>query len=572
MTSAIYKTPLSGPVEITKAGISTDEHAYEPHRSPDKAIHQYSSAHYPVWAAEIPESAHLFRPGAFGENLFTDELDERKLCIGDKVAIGEVVLEVSEPRSPCYKLNHRFQVKNMANRTQTLLRCGWLYRVLEPGHVNAGDMIRLLERPSPEWTVARIMYYMFLEKGNIDMMKEIVALPALGEEIRRTFRKRLDKGMAEDSNGRMYGDETVNFDTWKEYCIAEKRRETGKITTFVLEAVEEMKEDDVVPVEPGSHVRVKLGGKLVRAYSVVGGTSKRFELGIALEPESRGGSKYMHEQTQPGDVLTFGRITASFPLAKDADKHIIIAGGIGITAFLAALKHLRTTQQIYELHFAVADEVPFKQHIAVLGANAKIYKKSQGQRLNLTDVFARADTNTHIYCCGPQRLQDAVASTAKEYGVPDSSVRFEQFTVTTSGDPFTAELKRSGKTVEVGPTQTLLDALREVGMDIDSSCEVGNCGTCRVEVCGGRVEHKGTGLLEEEKAEAMLSCVSRGIGRIINEETGSCSRFNEIDFRVSTQPSMYSYIQTLLCSRKSGPTTQTPCQCILKLAPRRHIQ
>ena len=225
--------------------------------------------------------------------------------------------------------------------------------------------------------------------------------------------------------------------------------------------------------------------------------------------------KYMHEHAQVGDVLTMGRITASFPLAKDADKHIIIAGGIGITAFLAALQHLKETNQAYELHFAVSEEVAFAKHINALGTNAKIYNKSLDQRLDLKDIVSRADTNTHIYCCGPTRLMDGVASTAKSYGVPDSSVHFEQFTVTTSGDPFTAELKQSKRTVEVGATQTLLDALKTVGMDIDSSCEVGNCGTCKVDVCSGRVEHKGTGLMEDEKKSSMLSCVSRGIGQII---------------------------------------------------------
>lgn len=517
MTSGIYKMPLAGPVQIAKGGIVGDEHAYVPHRHPDKAIHHYSSAHYPEWRKELPASAHLFRPGAFGENLFSEELDETKLCIGDKIAVGEVVLELSEPRSPCYKLNHRFEVKNMANRTQMLLRSGWLYRVLEPGTVYPGDMIRLLERPRPDWTVARVMYYLFVERDNVEMMKAIITLPALGEEIRGKFEKRLNKGQAEDQSGRMFGHgKGDKMDTWNEYRISEKRRETSKVTAFVLEAIE-MQDEDAVPVQPGSHVRVKLGGKLVRAYSVIGGTSKRFELGITLEPESRGGSKYLHEQAKVSDVLTVGRITASFPLAKDADKHIIIAGGIGITAFLAALKYLQETRQSYELHFAVAEDVPFTNHINSLGTNAKIYSKVLGQRLDLKSIISGANTNSHIYCCGPQRLMDDVAFVAKDYGVPDSSVHFEQFTVTTSGDPFTAELKRSKKKVEVGPTQSLLDALRAVGMDIDSSCEAGNCGTCRVEVCSGRVEHKGTGLIEEEKAEAMLSCVSRGIGTITLE-------------------------------------------------------
>ncbi|KZW03648.1 PK beta-barrel-protein domain-containing protein-like protein [Exidia glandulosa HHB12029] len=512
-TSAIYKTPLSGPVLITTGGVLGDEHAYEPHRSPDKAVHHYSSSHYPKWQEELPASAHLFKPGAFGENLFSAELDETNICIGDKVAIGEVVLEVSEPRSPCYKLNHRFEVKNMANRTQTLLRCGWLYRVLTPGVVNPGDTIRLLERPCPEWTVARVMFYLFLEKNNAPMMTQIVALPALGTEIRDRFQERLDKGMAEDQDGRMYGGAGDKMDTWNEYRLVEKRKETSRICVFVLEAVDSV---DVVPVEPGSHVRLKLGGKLVRAYSVVGGTSRRFELGIAFDAGSRGGSKYMHEEARVGDVLTVGRITASFPLAREADRHIIFAGGVGITAFLVALTHLDKMNQRYELHFAVAEEVPFADRLRAFGSRAKIYNKSLAQRLDLSAVIGRADPATHIYCCGPSRLMDGVKSAAKSFGVPDSSLHFEEFTVTTSGDPFTAELKQSNKVVEVGPTQTLLDALKAAGFEVDSSCEVGNCGTCRVDVCAGRVEHKGTGLNEEEKEEgAMLSCVSRGIGRIV---------------------------------------------------------
>lgn len=515
MTSAIHKSPLNFPVTITKSGITGDEHAYEPHRSPDKAIHHYSSAHYPVWATEIPESAHIFKPGAFGENLFTDELDETKLCIGDKVRIGGVLLEVSEPRSPCYKLNHRFQVKNMANRVQTLLRSGWLYRVLEPGIVEEGAIIELVERVNPDWSIARVAYYLFLERDNMAMNKEITELTALGQEIKEKFEKRVKKDQLEDEAGRLFGGDEEKMDTWNEYRIVEKRKETSTVSAFVFEAVEKLAEGDIQPVEPGSHVRVKLGGKLVRAYSVVGGTTQRFELGIALEPNSRGGSKFMHTETAVGDILTFGNITASLPLAKEADKHIIIAGGIGITAFLSAAEYLHRTNQNYKLHLAVSSEVPFAAQIAALGDNATVYNKALGQRMDLKSIIANADPMTHVYSCGPQRLMDAVASMAKDYGLPDSSVHFEQFSVTTSGDPFTAELKRSGKTLEIGPTQSLLDALKSVGMDVDSSCEVGNCGTCRVDVCGGRVEHRGTGLVDEEKEGSMLSCVSRGIGKIV---------------------------------------------------------
>ncbi|KAF1850279.1 3-chlorobenzoate-3,4-dioxygenase reductase subunit [Cucurbitaria berberidis CBS 394.84] len=511
--SAIFKAPLSGPVEITKIGITRDEHAFEPHRSPDKALLHYCTSHYEEWKKELPASEHLFRPGGFGENFFNEEVSERTVCIGDRIAIGEIIVEVSEPRAPCYKLNHRFETKDMAKRTQTLLRTGWLYRVIKPGTVQSGDMIQLLERPHPEWTVARVMYYLFIDTKDVEMMKEIVELPALGEDIKGKFRARLAKGMTEDQDGRMYGGEEEKMDTWSEYRVAEKRKETRTVTAFVLEAVDDIHHPALV--EPGSHVRLKLGGKLVRAYSVVGGTSKRFELGIALDPKSRGASKYLHETANIGEILTVGRIIASLPIAVDADQHIVLAGGIGITAFLAALKYLQGSNQKFHLHYAVAEEVPFKQHMAALGPNVTVYNKALGQRMDIPSILSHADSRTHIYTCGPQRLMDAVQSTASTYAIPPSNIHIEAFTVTTSGDPFSAELKQSNKVVEVGSTQTLLDALKAVGMDIDSSCEVGNCGTCRVDVTEGRIEHRGTGLLEEERCGSMLSCVSRGVGRII---------------------------------------------------------
>ncbi|KAE8823964.1 hypothetical protein P3342_012376 [Pyrenophora teres f. teres] len=513
IASAIYKSVLAGPQEICKTGIPTDEHAYFMHGEEDKALLHYCSAHYDEWKKELPASEHHFKGGAFGENLFNNEVSEKNICIGDRLAIGEIIVEVSEPRQPCFKLNHRFEVKNMAKRAQTLIRTGWMYRIIKTGTVNPGDMISLLERPHPEWTLARVMYYLYLEMDNFEMMKQIVDIPQLGFDVKDKFKARLNKGTIEDQQGRMFGLEGDKMDTWNEYHLVEKRKETSTITAFVFEAIEDI--PDLSPVEPGSHVRLKLGGKLVRAYSVVGGTSKRFELGIALDPGSRGGSKYMHENTAVGDILTIGRITASFPLAKVADRHIIIAGGIGITAFLAAFKFLQDANQAFHLHYAVSQEVPFASQIAALGSKAKIYNRSKGQRLDISAILAKADHQTHIYTCGPMRLMNAVVETAKSYSIPESSVHIETFTVNTSGDPFTVELKQSKKTVEVGPAQSLLDALWAVGMDVDSSCEVGNCGTCKVDVCSGRVEHRGTGLLGDEKEESMLSCVSRGIGTIV---------------------------------------------------------
>ncbi|ORY03734.1 pyruvate kinase-like protein [Clohesyomyces aquaticus] len=522
LTSAIHKTPLTGPQTITTSGLPSDEQAFFPHRTLDRALLHYSASHYPLWRAELPRSADQFEPGAFGENLVSEGLDERSVCIGDIIAVGGnadsdsdtetdtcVLLQVTSPREPCFKLNHRFSIPDIAGRAQMQFRTGWLYRVLQPGVIQVGDLIRLVERPHPEWTVARVQYFLYHERRNVEMMREMLGMGELGEEIRQKLTKRVG-GKLENQNKRLFGEAV---DGWSEYRIVDKRRETSRVTAFVLESV--VGEDDDVPVEPGSHVRLKLGGKLVRAYSVVEGSTKRFEIGVLLEENSRGSSRFLHEDAKVGDIITASRIAASFPLEMKARKHLIIAGGIGITAFLAAIEYLRKEGNSHEIHFAVTQEIPFERYLGPPDKTLAIYRKSKGHRMDLSRILSTADSTTHIYCCGPQRLMDAVGDTARSLGIPEASVHFETFTIATGGDPFTAELRESKKTVEVDGTKSLLDVLREVGLDIDSSCEVGNCGTCVVSVCSGSVQHRGTALLDGEKGMAMLSCVSRGVGRIV---------------------------------------------------------
>lgn len=110
---------------------------------------------------------------------------------------------------------------------------------------------------------------------------------------------------------------------------------------------------------------------------------------------------------------------------------------------------------------------------------------------------------------------NAVREIADKLGLLKENVHFESFQANSTGDPFTAELAESERKLNVSARESLLDALRSSGFDIPSTCEAGNCGTCRVGVRRGQIDHRGTGLLENEKDTAMLSCVSRGIGHIV---------------------------------------------------------
>ena len=307
---------------------------------------------------------------------------------------------------------------------------------------------------------------------------------------------------------------------WSKYQLIEKKKQTETISSFVFSAIEKV--DNPTKVMPGAHIRVKLGpksGNLVRAYSVVDGDSNTFTLGIAHDANSRGGSKFMHEQLEAGDELVFSKMASDFPLWEngECDGHIFIAGGVGITAFLASARLLKEQGHSFKLYYATKreEDIAFRDILEDLCENVEFRVSEKDRRLDITNILSQASKKTHVYVCGPERLLNAVKETGKVIGFPEPNISSEAFVVSTSGDPFTVKIESQDKELCVKEEESLLDVLRSAGFDMASSCEVGNCGTCRIGVRKGRVEHRGTALLEDEKNGMLLSCVSRGIGTLV---------------------------------------------------------
>ena len=197
--SAIRKQSVAGRLQVTEQGLVVDAQADRRHHGGvDKALHHYPHEHYAAWRGELPGQAPLFETGGFGENLSTEGLMEENVCVGDLFRVGSALIQISQGRSPCWKLNVRFGVEDMAQRVQSSGRTGWYYRVLEAGEVGAGDELSLLERPCPDWSIARLWQVLYGGAVDRDALAVLAAMPQLAPGWRDKAGKRLGEGKAEE--------------------------------------------------------------------------------------------------------------------------------------------------------------------------------------------------------------------------------------------------------------------------------------------------------------------------------------------------------------------------------------
>jgi len=205
--SGIDKHPVAVPVHLGREGLSGDGQGDRRHHGgPDKAVHHYPFDHYPTWQEEIGAVPLLDRPGGFGENISTTGLTEDDIALGDRFRLGGAVIEVSQGRQPCWKLNHRFAVADMAARVQRTGRTGWYYRVIEEGMVAPGDALALIDRRTPAWTLGRVWRVLYVDTLDRGELAALAALPNLPDSWRRLAERRLATRAVEDWALRLTGD------------------------------------------------------------------------------------------------------------------------------------------------------------------------------------------------------------------------------------------------------------------------------------------------------------------------------------------------------------------------------
>jgi MOSC domain-containing protein YiiM len=202
--SGIAKMPTEGPWQITRVGLLGDAQADRKHHGgTEKAIHHYPFDHYSAWRNEIGGHALLDRPGAFGENISTTGWTEDNVCIGDVIRFGGALLQVSQGRQPCWKLNVRFGRDDVAYKTQSSGRTGWYYRLIEEGRAQPGDQLILTERPRPGWPMSRLISLLYRDKERYSELQEMAEIPELATGWRTLAARRVQARATEDWTPRL---------------------------------------------------------------------------------------------------------------------------------------------------------------------------------------------------------------------------------------------------------------------------------------------------------------------------------------------------------------------------------
>jgi len=299
---------------------------------------------------------------------------------------------------------------------------------------------------------------------------------------------------------------------------------TPDVAAFELTPADDLAVPDI---EPGAHVEfmIERAGQppLVRHYSLCNGPgeSDAFVFGIKLEPQSRGGSSWIHT-LQEGQTVRLGAVRNLFPLNKSAKRHLLLAGGIGITPVLAMAQSLEASAADYQLHYFVRgqEHVAFRERLlrTQVGGRLRIHEglDAAGVRRVLDELLAQPAVGDHAYCCGPGFFMDTVDEVAKATHWPEDHVHFERFQAAPVAagvvdEAFDVELKRSGTRCRVQPGQTIIQVLADAGCEVMTSCEQGVCGTCLTNVLAGTPDHRDAYLskTEREAGKLILPCVSR---------------------------------------------------------------
>lgn len=293
---------------------------------------------------------------------------------------------------------------------------------------------------------------------------------------------------------------------------------------------------ELPPFEPGSHIDVSVPGenKGARQYSLCGDPLDRshYLFSVQREANGRGGSKAIFEQTSVGTEMTISNPRNNFALRPDARRHLLLAGGIGITPMISMLRHLKRQGSNFTLHYCTrsSERTAFLDFLRPFIAEGLVFLHwdagDPSKGLDIKAALKDYEDGTHLYYCGPPGFMGAVAAASTHW--PSGTIHREYFTPSANdpgiaasneleaisaeggfGPPFQVKIASTGEVLDIPSDKSILNVLREHGIQVETQCELGVCGTCRTRYLQGEPDHRDFVLEADEHDREMTVCCSR---------------------------------------------------------------
>jgi len=312
-----------------------------------------------------------------------------------------------------------------------------------------------------------------------------------------------------------------------------------KVRSIVNEAVRvncfelvDPKGRELPPFEAGAHIDVMIPGNFVRQYSLCNDPRERFRyvIGVLEEEHGRGGSKAMHNRVRAGDLITISEPRNNFALVDGASRYLLIAGGIGVTPMMAMLEKLKSTNANFTMHYCARspETMAFKDRLTKLVKTGQVVYHYDGgdpsKGLRLADILAKYEPGTQLYYCGPAGMMQAIAKETAHW--PAETLHCEYFTPPPTlselagaadhvAGAFRIKIASSGAVYAVPQGKSIVEFLYEAGIECETSCRAGLCGTCRTRYLEGIPEHHDFVLSDAEREEYVMICCARSISEML---------------------------------------------------------
>jgi ferredoxin-NADP reductase/MOSC domain-containing protein YiiM len=548
--TGIFKEPVQGRVTVRRLNIDGDGQAdLVGHGGEQRAALVYTRENYDFWTQQLGRTDFSF--GQFGENLTVEGMLDDEVHVGDRFRIGTTLFEVSQPRVPCYKLAMKMETDGFYNMLLEKGRPGFYFRVLEEGHIEAGNTIERVSRDRLGMSVPQMSNLLYFSKDDLGGARAALAIEALSIGWKHSFEQRIAKAQARKE-----------AEQPRRVKVTRKVPESETITSFYLEPI-----DETIPETflPGQFLPFKLDipgqyQPVYRTYSLSDRPhSGYYRVSIKREPAPPGrpdvypgvSSNYFHDKVDVGTELQVHSPRGKFFLKPGENRPLVLlSAGVGLTPFISMLNSIvdrASRQPIWFLHGARnGNEHAFGRHVRKLAAeHSNVHAHIRYSQPTSDDTLGRdyddqgridinlirsvvPDRDGEFYVCGPTPFMKSTFNGLLDWGVAEAQIHYEFFGAASAlgnraglAQPKRlAELSqcceetrvtfaRSGITANWNPDcQSILDLAEAHGLSPDFSCRSGICHTCTAPLEAGEIEYDPEPL-DLPESGSVLICVSK---------------------------------------------------------------